>query len=125
MLSLFLTLALVHLLALMSPGPDFFFVTRTAMSQSRPKAMLGVLGIASGIFVWAGISILGLHILFETISWLQRVISIAGGLYLLWMGINLLKSSLSYETRNDELVGNSVSDMKSPFLFGLLTEMGI
>lgn len=87
MLSLFLTLALVHLLALMSPGPDFFFVTRTAMSQSRPKAMLGVLGIASGIFVWAGISILGLHILFETISWLQRVISIAGGLYLLWMGI--------------------------------------
>ena len=29
MLSLFLTLALLHLLALMSPGPDFFFVTRT------------------------------------------------------------------------------------------------
>lgn len=123
MLSLFLTLALVHLLALMSPGPDFFFVTRTAMSQSRPKAMLGVLGIASGVFVWAGISILGLHILFETISWLQRVISIAGGLYLLWMGINLLKSSLSYQTRNDELVGNSVSDMKSPFLFGLLINL--
>ena len=66
---------------------------------------------------------MGLHILFETISWLQRVISIAGGLYLLWMGINLLKSSLSYQTRNDELVGNSVSDMKSPFLFGLLTNL--
>ena len=66
MMSLFFSIAVVHLIALMSPGPDFFFVTRTAMSQSRPKAMLGVLGFAAGIFVWAGVSILGLHILFET-----------------------------------------------------------
>ena len=92
MSSLFASIALIHLVALMSPGPDFFFVTRTAMSQSRSKAMLGVLGITGGIFVWSAVSILGLHILFETISWLQQFIAIAGGLYLLWMGIGLLKS---------------------------------
>ena len=123
MLSLFLTLALVHLVALMSPGPDFFFVTRTAMSQSRPKAILGVLGITAGIFVWAGVSILGLHILFETISWLQRFIAIAGGLYLLWMGINLLKSFFKQKSQAEEFVGNAVADMKSPFLYGLLTNL--
>ena len=98
MSSLFASIALIHLVALMSPGPDFFFVTRTAMSQSRSKAMLGVLGITGGIFVWSAVSTLGLHILFETISWLQQFIAIAGGLYLLWMGIGLLKSLFNLRT---------------------------
>lgn len=123
MMSLFFSIAVVHLIALMSPGPDFFFVTRTAMSQSRPKAMLGVLGIAAGIFVWAGVSILGLHILFETISWLQRFIAIAGGLYLLWMGINLLRYSFNQKKQAQEFIGDTVADMKSPFLYGLLTNL--
>lgn len=123
MMSLFFSIAVVHLIALMSPGPDFFFVTRTAMSQSRPKAMLGVLGVAAGIFVWAGVSILGLHILFETISWLQRFIAIAGGLYLLWMGINLLRYSFNQKNQAQEFIGDTVADMKSPFLYGLLTNL--
>lgn len=123
MMSLFFSIAVVHLIALMPPGPDFFFVTRTAMSQSRPKAMLGVLGIAAGIFVWAGVSILGLHILFETISWLQRFIAIAGGLYLLWMGINLLRYSFNQKNQAQEFIGDTVADMKSPFLYGLLTNL--
>ena len=123
MTSLFFSIALVHLIALMSPGPDFFFVSRTAMSQSRVKALWGVLGITAGIFVWAGVSILGLHILFETISWLQRFIAIAGGLYLLWMGINLLRSALNHKNQAEEFIGNTVADMKSPFLYGLLTNL--
>ena len=40
MLMLFLTVALVHIVALMSPGPDFFFVSQTAVSRSRKEAMI-------------------------------------------------------------------------------------
>ncbi len=123
MSSLFASIALIHLVALMSPGPDFFFVTRTAMSQSRSKAMLGVLGITGGIFVWSAVSILGLHILFETISWLQQFIAIAGGLYLLWMGIGLLKSLFKPQNNAQAFVGNTMADMRSPFLYGLLTNL--
>ena len=43
MLTLFFTVALVHIVALMSPGPDFFFVSQTAVSRSRKEAMMGVL----------------------------------------------------------------------------------
>ena len=46
--SLLASLVVVQLIALMMPGPDFFFVTRTAVSQSRGKAILGVLGITVG-----------------------------------------------------------------------------
>ena len=53
MLMLFLTVALVHIVALMSPGPDFFFVSQTAVSRSRKEAMMGVLGITMGVMVWA------------------------------------------------------------------------
>lgn len=52
MLTLFFTVALVHIVALMSPGPDFFFVSQTAVSRSRKEAMMGVLGITCGVMVW-------------------------------------------------------------------------
>lgn len=65
MLMLFLTVALVHIIALMSPGPDFFFVSQTAVSRSRKEAMMGVLGITCGVMVWAGVALLGLHLIIE------------------------------------------------------------
>lgn len=68
MLMLFLTVAMVHIVALMSPGPDFFFVSQTAVSRSRKEAMMGVLGITCGVMVWAGIALLGLHLIIE--KWL-------------------------------------------------------
>jgi threonine efflux protein len=65
MLMLFLTVALVHIVALMSPGPDFFFVSQTAVSRSRKEAMMGVLGITTGVMVWAGVALLGLNLILE------------------------------------------------------------
>ena len=93
MLMLFLTVALVHLVALMSPGPDFFFVSQTAASRSRKEAMLGVLGITLGIVVWAGIALMGLHLILQKMAWLHQVIMVGGGLYLLWMGWQLFCSA--------------------------------
>jgi len=93
MLILFLTVALVHLVALISPGPDFFFVSQTAASRSRREAMMGVIGISLGIVIWAGVALMGLHLLLEKMAWLHQVIMVGGGLYLLWMGWQLLRSA--------------------------------
>ena len=93
MLMLFATVALVHLVALMSPGPDFFFVSQTAASRSRKEAMMGVLGITLGIVIWAGVALMGLHLILEKMAWLHQIIMVGGGLYLLWMGWQLLSSA--------------------------------
>ncbi|MDZ7279874.1 threonine export protein RhtC [Pantoea eucrina] len=93
MLMLFATVALVHLVALMSPGPDFFFVSQTAASRSRKEAMLGVLGITLGIVIWAGVALMGLHLILAKMAWLHDIIMVGGGLYLLWMGWQLLRSA--------------------------------
>lgn len=94
MLMLFLTVAMVHIVALMSPGPDFFFVSQTAVSRSRKEAMMGVLGITCGVMVWAGIALLGLHLIIEKMAWLHALIMVGGGLYLCWMGYQMLRGAL-------------------------------
>ena len=122
MASLVASVLLVHLLALASPGPDFFFVTQTAMSRSRAEGLLGAAGIALGIAVWAALSLLGLQFLFERFSWLQRLIMAAGALYLLWMAWGLLKSAVRKGPDTGHAVRLGNSRMKT-FVMGLLTNL--
>ena len=67
-----LSIALIHFFALISPGPDFFFVTQSAIRQSRTHALFAALGISLSILVWAILAISGLHFLFQKIAWLTR-----------------------------------------------------
>ncbi len=94
-MSLFLTIAVVHLIALMSPGPDFFYVSQTAVSHSRREALAGVVGIALGVAVWAAFALLGLQLLLHGLAWLERVIAVCGGVYLCWMGLKMLRGALT------------------------------
>ncbi|HEY9132952.1 MAG TPA: homoserine/threonine efflux transporter [Dyella sp.] len=89
-MNLFLTIALVHIVALITPGPDFFFVSQTAVSRSRRQAFLGIVGITLGIAIWAALALLGLQLLLQRLFWLERLITLAGSLYLLWMGLKML-----------------------------------
>jgi threonine efflux protein len=92
---LFLTIAVVHLVALLSPGPDFFFVSQTAVSRSRRHALCGVLGITLGITLWSALALLGLQLVLHRLAWLQQLIAIAGGLYLVWMGSRMLRGAFA------------------------------
>lgn len=89
-----LTLALVQWVALMSPGPDFFYVSQTAASRSRRDALAGVAGIALGVAIWAALALAGLTWLFARASVLAQVVAVAGGAYLVWMGAHLLRAGL-------------------------------
>ncbi|MBX9001582.1 threonine export protein RhtC [Klebsiella aerogenes] len=123
MLMLFLTVALVHIIALMSPGPDFFFVSQTAVSRSRKEAMMGVLGITGGVMVWAGVALLGLHLIIEKMAWLHTLIMVGGGLYLCWMGYQMLRGALK---KTDVAAAESQVELARSgrsFLKGLLTNL--
>jgi threonine efflux protein len=94
-MSLFITIAIVQIIALMTPGPDFFFVSQTAVSRSRHEAMAGVAGITLGVAVWSALALLGLQLLLHKLIWLEHLIAIAGGLYLCWMGLKMLRAALA------------------------------
>lgn len=122
MISLLITIAGVHLVALMSPGPDVFFVSQTAMSKSRSAAMCGVIGITLGMAFWSALSIQGLQILFEHFAWLQKIIMTAGGLYLCWIGFSLLKSVFAKPAGDTAKLELKDSCFKT-FLFGLFVNL--
>ncbi|AIR70273.1 MULTISPECIES: threonine export protein RhtC [Dickeya] len=123
MLMLFLTVALVHLIALMSPGPDFFFVSQTAVSRSRREALMGVLGITLGVLVWAAIALMGLHLLLERMAWLHRLVMIGGGLYLCWMGWQMLRSALRKREQQEGDVMVALPQRGKTFMRGFLTNL--
>jgi threonine efflux protein len=123
MLMLFLTVALVHLIALMSPGPDFFFVSQTAASRSRREAMMGVVGISLGIVVWAGVALMGLHLILQKMAWLHQVIMVGGGIYLCWMGWQLLRSARAQQAAPAAEAQVALPKAGRSFIRGFLTNL--
>jgi threonine efflux protein len=124
MLTLFLTVAVLHIVALVTPGPDFFFVSQTAVSRSRKEAMMGVLGITGGVMVWSGVALLGLNLILEKMAWLHSIIMVGGGLYLCWMGYQMLRSAFKKETgKPTEEVSVELARSGRSFLKGLLTNL--
>ena len=123
MLMLFLTVALVHIVALMSPGPDFFFVSQTAVSRSRKEAMMGVLGITTGVMVWAGVALLGLNLILDKMAWLHNIIMVGGGLYLCWMGYQMLRGAFKKDDSGASEPKMELAAGGRSFVKGLLTNL--
>lgn len=88
----FLTVALVHLLAVASPGPDFAIMLRQALSQSRNRALLTAVGIGLGILVHVAYSLLGIGLIIQQSVWLFSILKVVGALYLTWIAIQCLRS---------------------------------
>ena len=88
----FTIVTIVHLLAAASPGPDFALVTKQSLRYGRKAGVLTSLGISLG---------LGIHIIYSTAGLAAAVahsvggmilIKLAGGSYLIFLGIKGLRS---------------------------------
>ena len=86
-----LNLMIIHLVGLLSPGPDFFYVSRVSAMSSRREAIGGVIGITIGVLIWATAAVLGLAIIFATMPIIQGIVMILGGAYLVYLGIKMAK----------------------------------
>jgi RhtB (resistance to homoserine/threonine) family protein len=88
----FLTVALVHLLAVASPGPDFAVMLRQALFQSRRNAFLTATGIGAGILVHVCYSLLGIGLLIQQSVLLFSILKVLGALYLTWIALQCLRA---------------------------------
>lgn len=78
-----------HVLAIISPGPNFLIVTQTSMSHSRRAGMAAALGIAAGAGLWSASVVLGLSVLLAHFGWLHAGLKLLGGAYLIYLGLRL------------------------------------
>ena len=91
--SIFATVMALYLLAAMAPGPNLLVTVQASISGGRGSGLSVVLGIVVASVIWAAGSLLGLNLLFALAPWLHGAMMIAGGGFLIWMGLNLLRSA--------------------------------
>jgi len=84
-----LSFAGVCLLLALMPGPDSFLVLRYSIGGTRP-GVAAAIGVAIGSLFWAVVVALGVAALLEQSASAYRVVKIAGGLYLLYLGVRAL-----------------------------------
>ncbi|WEM44081.1 LysE family translocator [Photobacterium sp. DA100] len=85
------TLVTVHIVALMSPGPDFALVVQNAGRYGRQTGIMIALGLSLGILLHSILSLTGASLLIQQHPMLFALLQAAGGSYLLWLGIGALK----------------------------------
>lgn len=81
------TLAIVGLLIVISPGADFVLVLKNSLSHGRHAGLLSALGISLAITVHIGYSLLGISYLISHNELLFNLIKYAGAAYLVYLGI--------------------------------------
>lgn len=119
-----LTVAVVHLLAVMSPGPDFAMVTRNSLIYSRKIAIYTSLGIALGISIHVAYSLLGISFIISKSIILFNTIKYIGAGYLLYIGYKSLKAKPTKDIPENSLMETTkhISN-KSAVWSGFLTNV--
>ena len=90
--SAFPVLALAHFLALLSPGPDFFLIVGHAVRGRLRGTVFICMGIALGNALYILAAVAGWAGVRES-PLLYRCMELAGGIYLVWIGSLLIRSS--------------------------------
>ncbi|OWJ77428.1 LysE family transporter [Haematobacter genomosp. 1] len=89
-----LALSGIFLLACCSPGPVFLLIASTSAHHGRAEGIRVALGVAGATLVWTSLTVMGLGLVLASVVWAQTLIRIVAGLYLLWLGISMIRSSL-------------------------------
>ncbi|MGY0400037.1 MAG: LysE family translocator [Ostreibacterium sp.] len=127
-------ISMIHILAVLSPGPDFFLVMQKSLFQGKKAGLLCSLGISLGLLT---------HIIYINviIAFLTNVSEIfltllkgLGGIYLIYLGISILfnkkqmtqHEDASYKGKNLIFTGflcNIFNPKAPPYLMALLTSI--
>ena len=118
----FISIATIHLFAVMSPGPDFIIIVRQSISSGRRSALMTSLGIGIGILMHITLCIFGLGMIIKESDLLFKVIQIIGSLYLAYLGVisMISKDSSNNSNYKDEFHFNAFQSFKLGFLTNIL-----
>lgn len=114
----FLTVALVHLLAVASPGPDFAVVVRESVARGRITGVWTALGVGCGIFLHVGYSLLGIGLLISQSILLFSLLKWLAAGYLIYLGVKALRARA--QSADPAVQASLPRPARAAFLGGLL-----
>jgi RhtB (resistance to homoserine/threonine) family protein len=81
----------------LTPGPDTMYVLARSLGQGRAAGVVSAMGIAVGCLFHIAAAALGLSALLATSALAFTVVKWVGAVYLVWMGVQMLRSKAGPE----------------------------
>lgn len=89
---LILSVALIHFLAVASPGPDFIMVVRNSLVYSKKSGIYTAVGLGFGILLHVTLALVGIAFIISQSVVLFNIIKLLGAAYLIYIGIKSLRA---------------------------------
>lgn len=119
--SIFITVATIHFLGVISPGPDFILITRNSIKYSRKTGIYTAFGLGLGILLHVAYSLIGIGLVISQSIIMFNLIKIAGASYLIYLGYKSVTSSAQTLTISKNVTKkNDISSYKA-IKMGFLT----
>ena len=114
--------AVVHLLAVISPGPSFALTVQTSARAGRGAGLIVAVALSLGALLWAAAAMFGLQALFARFEWLYVGLRLAGAAYLIYLAIMLWRAAAR---QGDEkpLETGPIRDPLRIFMHALLVQL--
>lgn len=117
----FFAVAVLHLLAAISPGPAVIMAARTGVTEGLRTGVFLAMGIGAGAVIWAAAALFGLGLVFAAAPSLLWALKIGGAGYLFWLAYHLWRDAdVPLLTDGDTLETRTAS---SAFRLGLFTQL--
>jgi threonine/homoserine/homoserine lactone efflux protein len=106
-----------------SPGPSFVMVARTAVAHSRLDGICAALGMGLGGLAFATAALLGLQGLLLAVPSLYVGLKVLGGLYLAYLGVRIWRSAKKPLASGEEVLRVGKSTAGRSLAHGLITQL--
>ncbi|MDX7998503.1 LysE family translocator [Xenorhabdus sp. Reich] len=115
-----IAVAVITILAVISPGADFAMITRNSYLYGRRAGILAAFGIASGILVHVSYTLLGIGILIAHSPNILLAIKIAGAIYLIYIGYKTITSKTEINVDINSTKNGSMTSFRTGFITNVL-----
>ncbi len=118
-----LSVAMIWGVACITPGPNTLLVIRYCLTASRRVAIVAAMGTITGTLCWGIAGWLGINALFQAAPFAYLALKIAGGLYLIWLGIRLFADVRKARGTPDTISARIDIPVKTAYRMGLATNL--
>ncbi len=108
------------LIVALVPGPAVFAVIARTFSSGFSRGLMMIIGITLGDFIFILLALFGLSIISEIMGTTFLIIKYASAAYLIWLGVNLIKSKATPE----DIKASKESSLAINLATGLMINLG-
>ena len=123
-----LHVALVYILGMLVPGPNFFLILSNGMNYGRNAGFLTSSGVVLGTMIWVLLSLTSIGLLIKSLPTLFFGLKLLGGCYLIYLAVTKIQSTFSKEKSSTKISRQELGDKEihgktQLFLQGLMVNL--